>query len=124
MEDKEILKRLEKLTRGNKYYFTKKLFKRDYKVFERRSFDDLFLYFRRLGVSERQLMRVLYSKESKFSGFVCGNINKFVLYKSKRTKTIWGINLIYQSYNYPIEHTKYTVEYLENLYASIYSNND
>lgn len=129
MTTEEILKRLNELCperiTGTIFYFQYKLFKRDPKVYNRRSFNDLFLYFKKYGVTELQLMKALTSPESKFAGYICYDIRKVVFLKIPREYKFTSENLnnfINHENKYVVD--KYDFKYLEKLYDKCWSNKE
>jgi len=120
----ETKKELDNLT--NAMYFNKLLFKSkkdDY--YQRRSFDDLFLYFRKYKVSEKMLLQALY--ESGFCARVCSSLKKVVFFKAYiPDNKFWYTFISKGTYGYIdlncTENTKYTREYLDNLFDKIYIN--
>jgi hypothetical protein len=98
-------------------FFNVKLFTKDQHIYKRRSFKDLFIYYRKYKVSEVMLMKALY--ETGFSTRTCNTINKYVFFKyyEQKSNSIFSIDPLENSgYGYPPENTKYTKEYLTNLF--------
>ena len=90
--------------------------------YARRSFDDLFLHYSKLGVTEEILMTALY--KSGFSALVCSQLKKVVFFKNYRqVDKFWGGDKIAlqngYSYDRKTKNTKYTEEYLNNLFDSL-----
>jgi len=139
MTDKELLNELDELCScsgpyKNNHFFTKSpLFKYEIDdpslIKARRSFGDLFKRYRRRGVTELQLMRVLGDPNNKFIGNLCPDIYKVVFFKLK-----YGAAYKYSSYSMvDFNHSrdsvtykkkwcdgKYTMRYLENLWDQLY----
>lgn len=111
----------ESLTRKiNCNYFKIKLFKVDKEIYARRSFDDLFTYYKQRKVTEKMLLQALY--ECKFSASVCHEIKKVVFFKYyKQENTFWN-NKFTGGYDYThnTKDTKYTSKYLNKLFKTIY----
>lgn len=102
-------------------YFSITLFKND-KIYCRRSFDDLFKYYKRFGVTEKLLLKGLH--ESNFIAKVCLNIDKVIFYRSNTNhkERFWAKNVSYgYSSDRVTENTKYTAGYLDNLFKEIYN---
>lgn len=120
MNLEEIKKDLNSKVNGNGYFNTK-LFKKDYE-YNRRSFDDLFKYYRRFKVTEKLLLQALF--ESNFSAKVCSAIKKVVFFKyyKHEDKSFWATSQGGYGYseNKETHNTKYTADYLDNLFKTIY----
>jgi hypothetical protein len=124
MTTKELTIHLNSLTTGE--YFSEKLFKKDHKIFRRRSFDDLFCYYKSKGVSEKQLLSVLYN--NNFRAQVCGVINKVIFFKQKinPSHSIWKTpflrghtNITGYNFNRYTSNTKYDDKYIDKLFESL-----
>lgn len=101
-------------------YFSEKLFPWDNTPYERRSFDDLIMYYGPKGVTEKMLVQALY--EAGFTGLICNEIHKIVFFIGYPREI--GV-LGYSRYSYaPLEDdnvdSKYNVTYLMNLFNEIY----
>jgi hypothetical protein len=110
----------DKLHSGSYGYFKVKLFKNDTNVFERRSFDDLFKYYKKFKITEKMLLEALYEKG--FSAAVCCNINKVVFFRCfKPVNKFWFNVDRYLGYSQTklTKNTKYTAEYLDNLFKTL-----
>ena len=101
-------------------YFTARLFKNEDDWYYRRSFDDLFKYYRKYKVTEKLLLQALY--ECGFSAAVCRDIEKVVFFKYyKQDNTFWAEpNMFGYSGSKTTHNTKYTADYLDNLFKTIY----
>lgn len=115
----ELKKSLRSKLNGRGIYFDTILFKYEEEYFKRRSFDDLFKYYKRRGVTEKLLLQALY--EEGFSALVCGALKKVVFFKYYAQKdTFWGDSSFgYDTYKVT-KNTKYTAKYLDNLFKTIY----
>lgn len=71
-------------SKSNDAYFIYNLFKNEY-TYSRRSFGDLFKYYKRFGISEKLLAEGL--KKADFKGLICGNIRKLVFFKLYKNRT-------------------------------------
>lgn len=102
-------------------YFICKLFKRDTKVYNRRSFYDLFLYYKRYKITEKMLALALYN--CKFACYRCPDISNIVFFKHKRKYLFWAVeSSIVDKYTLKINSSiygKYTPDYLTNLFKSV-----
>jgi hypothetical protein len=96
-------------------YFTEKLFDKDERIFGRRSFGDLFNYYRPKGVSEKLLLKALV--ESGFSSYRCPDISDFVFFKWHRGYKFFSHALTASGHSAPVNQ-KYTFKYLNKLYDS------
>lgn len=96
-------------------YFQNKLFKNDPSVFRRRSFTDLFKYFRFKGVSEKTLLKCLYLEG--FGCYKCSDIERLVFFKYLYRNDRFFIrnNDMYHE----LVNDKYTRTYLSVLFDSI-----
>lgn len=125
MTDEELKKDLESKT--NSQFFKVMFFKKDEMVYYRRSFDDLFIYYRKLKVTEKQLLKVLIN--AGFKTAVCKNIHKVVFFIPTEYEKIEK-NGLWKEIPYDIgfskykttTNTKYTAEYITNLYNQIKQN--
>lgn len=108
------------LSKSDSDYFIKSLFK-DEKIYARRSFTDLFKYYKIKGVSEVLLMKALI--QTGFSARLC-NTNRIYVFFKYYTSTYLKPGTIfiniketsYDGYNVKIKNTKYTKDYLMKLY--------
>ena len=105
---------ISKVNNGN--YFRHKLFNRDKQIYARRSFDDLFLYYRQKGVTEQLLLTALY--ESDFSALVCANLKKVIFSRIFSAEDgIWAYKKYEGKMGYigtrETKNTKYTEKYLK-----------
>jgi hypothetical protein len=122
---------LAKVKNGfNGRYFHQPLFKSDTECYIRRSFDDLFKYYKQRNVTERMLLQALV--ESKFKATVCGAINKVIFFRTEgpNITILWKDEFIqghtsttYFNYGRSTKNTKYTAEYMDNLLESLKLNN-
>jgi len=108
---------------SNSAFFTKKLFKKDKYIYMRRSFNDLFIYYKQFNVTEKMLLQALY--ELKFSASVCNTLKKVVFSKVyPQIDKFWGKHFFNLNYGYlnKTDKTagKYTINYLNNLFKKIY----
>lgn len=126
MSDKEILNDLltkcsykRPIIGRNAYctYFAEKLFKNDMMVFKRRSFTDLHKYYRRFGVSEKQLMRVLGDPDNSFSCYVCSDTNEFMFFLLQKSYKCFYHK---KGHAHSLVDGKYTFKYLEELWDSAF----
>lgn len=119
MTDIELKKDLE--SKISAYYFKTTFFKRDFCVYYRRSFDDLFLYYRACKVTEKQLLRVLINND--FQAAVCTDIHKVVfMKKTNKLYDFWKtVSRAGEGYSISktTKNTKYTAKYINNLYNQI-----
>jgi len=123
MEDSQLLKLLGGIKAPTYSFVAVKLFKKDIKIYPRRSFKDLFTYFKALKVTEKQLLRCLI--KGNFIAGVCHDIKKVVFFGKVHHRIIkdfiWIDDALY--WNNSKKNTKvndkYTVEYLNNLYNKI-----
>lgn len=99
-------------------YFSMPLFKRDNVIYRRRTFSDLFLYYRYKGVSEKQLLKALY--EEGFMCYLCSDIEQCVFFKWDQCYKFWRYNKssLKEMMRKPC-YTKYTIKYLDELFDSI-----
>lgn len=125
MTDENIIKILkDKSGKNINYinYFVEKFFKNDKRVYKRRSFDNLFIYFRKYKVSEKQLLKCLINYNFNFG--VCTDINKIIIIppfsfeKISNLKIKWRSESWYTNYT-SVRNSKYTVTYIENLLEKI-----
>jgi hypothetical protein len=121
MTTEELIKDLKSKTNPHNNCFKVKLFKRDLKIYDRRTFDDLFLYYRKYGITEKQLMKGLI--DAGFSALYCSTVERPTFAEHKSFIKYWtkGISEHYiLEFNRKItKNTKYNVEYLDKLYNSI-----
>lgn len=101
-------------------YFNTKIFKKDKKIYERRSFGDLFKYYKNFGITEKILIKSL--KKANFVMYVCVKLQKGVFFKyvyagEFLNDLLHGDIHSYGSFN-QIKNDKYTKEYLEKLLNS------
>lgn len=104
------------LSKKGVVFFQEKLFKSDSYIYHRRSFYDLFKYYRFKGVNEKLLMQAL--KELNMSARYCDDAGRYVwLFKNPENNSF----LMHDSYKNTIEtnKSKYTYEYLLNLWESV-----
>jgi len=97
-------------------YFAVKLFKKDAQVYRRKSFDDLFKYYRFKGISEKTLAKALY--ELGFRGKICMDLQKIVFFKYSDPKIkflLEGDIFYFPLKDEYIKNSKYTVTYLNRL---------
>ncbi len=105
-------------------YFKFKLFKNDDKIYARRTFGDLFKLYRFKGVSEALLMECLVSQQ--FRAYRCPDIKNIVFFKYTHKHKFWCVseervtNRYKNTFRFS-NYGKYTPEYLENLYNSIFN---
>lgn len=103
-------------------YFNVKILKSDYRIFQRRSFRDLFHHYRRKGVSQKMLMQALM--EAGFSSYFCFDVNLFVFFGLyDRNYKFLNESCFDYDFNYIAKRNKdkkYTFKYLESIYDSIY----
>ena len=114
---------------NHKRYFRNTLFKRDKEIYDRRSFDDLFKYYKQKGATEKMVLQALY--DTKFRARVCGGINKVIFYryyeKCEETPiSIWANKIIpghvnFATFNYgrSTKNTKYDASYIDKLFDSL-----
>lgn len=101
-------------------YFNTKIFKKDKRIYKRRSFGDLFNYYKNFGITEKILIKAL--KKAHFIMYVCVKLEKGVFFKNYNTYKFFN-NLkngnihSYGGFN-QIKNDKYTKEYLEKLLNS------
>lgn len=101
------------------YYFNHKLFKNEIDVYSRRSFDDLFKYYRFKGVTEKMLLNALV--ECGFVAKVCANLKKVIFYRdveARQDHIYWSnINGSGSGYThcFNVQNSKYTFDYLNSL---------
>jgi hypothetical protein len=119
MTDKELQDSLGKFVFGPYHFFKVKLFKRDKRVKHRRSFGDLFLYYRARGVTEKQLLKGLV--DAGFYAGICHEIEKVVFWKGKmdqKPDSIWVTGHLYWTDSEIRRKAidKYTTEYMNKLY--------
>lgn len=98
-------------------YFQCKLFRNDSKIYARRTFGDLFKYYRPKGVSEKLLLEALV--KSGFSSYRCPGIKEFVFFKFNRVYRFWAHGEKANSHTELVSQ-KYTFKYLNKLYDSIF----
>ena len=126
MTTEKLVKDLQNKINQYNDNFKVKLFKRDLKTYGRRTFDDLFLYYRRHGVTEKQLMKGLV--EAGFSALYCSTVKRPTWGGSKSQNKFWypRINDVYiNNFSSQItKNTKYNTEYLNKLYDSIENDKD
>ena len=94
-------------------YFKEKLFIKD-SVYKRRTFSDLFKYYKWEKVSEQQLMTVL--KDMQIRAFRCPDIGQIVFHKSRYVRKLSFEMNGSLSVRNPVTNSKYTYEYLLKLY--------
>jgi len=117
---KDLLSKMNRNELGIYRYFSEKLFPWDKATYERRSFDDLIMYYGPKGVTEKMLVQALY--EAGFTGLICNEIHKIVFFIGyPRVEGPLG----YAHWSYaPLEDdnvdSKYNVTYLMNLFNEIY----
>lgn len=101
----------------SRFYFTKILTSTEKVVYKRRSFANLFNYYRVRGVTELQLMKALI--QEGFYAQICGveKHTKIMFAKvNAEPKGIWATP-VPKGYLKNIKiHDKYTVSYIEDLY--------
>lgn len=122
MKLKDVRKRLNELCPKfeHGYGLFSGLFK-DEKYKQRRSFNDLFVYFRKYGVTEKMLMKAL--KREKFEFWYCNTINRNVFYKP--WQFLYFYNDRYEDFRQRhieenrVNTGKYTKEYLLELYNKV-----
>lgn len=123
MTDEELKKDLRSKVNGS--FFRRTLFKRDTRIYYRRSFDDLFIYYRTRKVTEKQLLKILI--DIGFKTAVCTTINKVVFFIPFGFESVED-NGLWKHIPYPgtgfsqvkkTKNTKYTAKYINNLYNKI-----
>jgi len=114
---------------NHKRYFRSTLFKKDKGIYDRRSFDDLFKYYKQKGATEKMVLQALY--ETKFRARVCGGINKVIFYSfyekcQKPSISIWAskiipghVNSVTFNYGRSTKDTKYDAAYIDKLFDSL-----
>jgi len=103
---------------GSEYKF-KPLFKKDNNRIMRRSFNDLFYYYKRKGVTEKLLMKALI--DMKFVARYCNGPKRIVFFKYRYPveKFWWTAYHRNQAFKNTGNCGKYTAEYLEELYNKV-----
>jgi hypothetical protein len=99
-------------------YFYQKLFKRDTQVYQRRTFGDLFLYYRKYGVTEKMLLKALV--EAGFSTYRCPDIKDYVWFKyGYREYRCFIRTRTSTSHKHKVLQ-KYNFDYINNLYSEVF----
>ena len=96
-------------------YFVKVLFEKDERIYGRRSFGDLFNYYRPKGVSEKLLLKALV--DAGFSSYRCPDIADFVFFKWHRSYRFFSHARTSPGHSFYVNQ-KYTFKYLNKLYDS------